>query len=70
MEFHAILETLIIKAETLLLLNEKILEQTDVTGIKKEIIQGKEYSLEISTRELRAYSSSHGGVASRALSTW
>lgn len=64
-EFHAILEALTAKAETLQTLNQQILEQTDVAGIEEEIIQGEEYTLnlEISIRELRSYSKNHGGAA-------
>ena len=68
-EFHVILEALTAKAESLLAINQKILEQTDIAEIEEEIIQGEEYSLnlEISLRELRAYSKSQGGAASRDL---
>ena len=68
-EFHAILETLTAKAETLQTLNQQILEQTDVAGIEEEIIQGEEYTLnlEISIRELRSYSKNHGGAATSDL---
>ena len=66
-EFHVILEALTAKAESLLAINQKILEQTDVAEIEEEIIQGEEYSLnlEIILRELRAYNKSKGGAASR-----
>ena len=44
-EFHVILEVLTAKAESLLSINQRILEQTGVTEIEEEIMQGREYSL-------------------------
>ncbi|XP_060593550.1 uncharacterized protein LOC132748019 [Ruditapes philippinarum] len=57
-EFNAILEAIVRKAETIKSLNEQILELTEVTDIEGEIISSEEYglSLEIKVRELRAYS--------------
>ena len=45
--FHAILEALTAKTETLLSLNQKILEETVVTSIEEEIIQDELYSLNL-----------------------
>lgn len=57
-EFHAIIEALTAKAQTIQMLNQLILEQKDVKGIEEKIIQDKEYTfnLEISIGELRPYS--------------
>ncbi|XP_060594283.1 uncharacterized protein LOC132748688 [Ruditapes philippinarum] len=57
-EFNAILEAIVRKAETIKSLNEKILELTEVIDIEEEIVSSEEYglTLEIKVRELRAYS--------------
>ena len=50
-EFHVILEVLNTKAESLLSINQRILEQTGVTEIEEEIIQGGEYSLNLEIKQ-------------------
>ncbi|XP_060571807.1 uncharacterized protein LOC132729986 [Ruditapes philippinarum] len=57
-EFNAILEAIVRKAETIKSLNEKILELTEVIDIEEEVVNSEEYglTLEIKMRELRAYS--------------
>ncbi|XP_053406494.1 uncharacterized protein LOC128559265 [Mercenaria mercenaria] len=57
LEFRTILESITNKVENLKSLNEKILEQTEITEIEEELISSEEFSLqiEIQLRQFREF---------------
>lgn len=64
-EFSTILDAITLKLDCVKALNEKILEQTELDDIEKEIIQAEAYrlELEIKLRNLKDFMQNHGSTA-------